>query len=191
MDFQKEREAFLKWHYQAYLLENPEIDVKNAQYIYDYAHKNALCAQLRESQFTVWQAAKAQAVPAGFVLMPIKPTETMVMAVVKEHEGDAFLPYSLYDAYVKQAMIEAQEPSKAQAVLEIKPSRHVTLTCAQLREAFMFGAPDKDDQEQLETEMTIQWSDEGHSGAGYYCYYADYPEEGAIKLGETQEPAND
>ena len=58
---QKEREAFLKWHYQAYLLENPEIDMQNAQYIYDYAHKNALCAQLRESQFTVWQAAKAQA----------------------------------------------------------------------------------------------------------------------------------
>ncbi len=56
-----------------------------------------------------WQAAKAQAVPAGFVLMPIKPTETMVAAVAKEHEGDAFLPYSLYDAYVKQAMIEAQE----------------------------------------------------------------------------------
>lgn len=53
---------------------------------------------------------KAQ-VPEGFVLVPIKPTETMVMAVVKEHEGDAFLPYSLYDAYVKQAMIEAQEPA--------------------------------------------------------------------------------
>lgn len=59
----------------------------------------------------VWQAAKAQAVPEGYVLMPIKPTETMVMAVVKEHEGDAFLPYSLYDAYVKQAMLEAQEPA--------------------------------------------------------------------------------
>lgn len=56
-----------------------------------------------------WQAAEAKAVPEGYVLMPIKPTETMVMAVVKEHEGDAFLPYSLYDAYVKQAMIEAQE----------------------------------------------------------------------------------
>ncbi|WP_315075605.1 hypothetical protein [Acinetobacter guillouiae] len=52
-----------------------------------------------------------EATPEGFVLMPIKPTETMVMAVVKEHEGEAFLPYSLYDAYVKQAMIEAQEQS--------------------------------------------------------------------------------
>ena len=61
--------------------------------------------------WSMWQAAKAQAIPDGFVLMPIKPTETMVAAVAKEHEGDAFLPYSLYDAYVKQAMIEAQEPA--------------------------------------------------------------------------------
>ena len=86
------------------------------------------------------------------------------------------------------------QAAKAQAVLEVKPSRCVTLTCAQLREAFMFGAPDKDDQEQLETEMTITWSENGHSGKGYYCYYSDLPEEGAIFLDdviEAQEPAND
>ncbi len=67
-----------------------------------------------EEMHELWkelQAVKQQATPEGFVLMPIKPTETMVMAVAKEHEGDAFLPYSLYDAYVKQAMIEAQEQS--------------------------------------------------------------------------------
>ena len=84
------------------------------------------------------------------------------------------------------------QAAKAQAVLEVKPSRCVTLTCAQLREAFMFGAPDKDDQEQLETEMTISWSENGHSGKGYYCYYSDLPEEGAIFLDdviEAQEPA--
>ncbi|MFW2102998.1 hypothetical protein [Acinetobacter guillouiae] len=57
------------------------------------------------------EEGKQQATPEGFVLMPIKPTETMVIAVVKEHEGEAFLPYSLYDAFVKQAMIEAQEQS--------------------------------------------------------------------------------
>ena len=86
------------------------------------------------------------------------------------------------------------QAAKAQAVLEVKPSRHVTLTCAQLREAFMFGAPDKDDQEQLETEMTITWSENGHSGKGYYCYYSDLPEEGAIFLDdviEAQEQANE
>lgn len=65
-----------------------------------------------QATWKAWREAKAQAVPEGYVLMPIKPTETMVMAVVKEHEGDAFLPYSLYDAYVKQAMIEAQGASQ-------------------------------------------------------------------------------
>jgi len=77
--------------------------------------------------------------------------------------------------------------TKAQAVPEAKLSRSITLTCAQLREAFMFGAPDKDDQEQLETEMTITWSEDGHSGKGYYCYYSELPEEGAIFLDEVIE----
>ena len=77
--------------------------------------------------------------------------------------------------------------TKAQAVPEVKLSRSITLTCAQLREAFMFGAPDKDDQEQLETEMTITWSEDGHSGKGYYCYYSELPEEGAIFLDEVIE----
>ena len=61
MDIQKEREAFDEWHYNRYLLENPNIDISNAKYIYDYAHKNVLVCQLRESHFTAWQAAKAQA----------------------------------------------------------------------------------------------------------------------------------
>ena len=64
MDLQKEREAFEAWHYEQYLLENPNIDISNAKYIYDYAHKNVLVCQLRESHFTAWQAAKAQAVQA-------------------------------------------------------------------------------------------------------------------------------
>ena len=76
---------------------------------------------------------------------------------------------------------------RAKAVPEVKLSRSITLTCAQLREAFMFGAPDKDDQEQLETEMTITWSEDGHSGKGYYCYYSDLPEEGAIFLDDAIE----
>ncbi|MFW2098217.1 hypothetical protein ACG9ZL_18695 [Acinetobacter sp. ULE_I057] len=58
-----------------------------------------------------WKLWQEKTTPEGFVLMPIKPTETMVMAVAKEHEGDAFLPYSIYDAYVKQALIEAREQS--------------------------------------------------------------------------------
>lgn len=80
----------------------------------------------------------------------------------------------------------AWQAAKAQ-VPEPKQSHSITLTCAQIREAFMFGAPDEDDQEQLETEMTIVWSEDGHSGKGYYCYYSELPEEGAIFLDEAIE----
>lgn len=102
MDIQKEREAFEN-HLKKMGKTDNETFSKNEDdsYQMDIIHFG----------WKVWQAAKAQAVPEGFVLVPIKPTETMVSAVAKEHEGDAFLPYSLYDAYVKQAMIEAQEPA--------------------------------------------------------------------------------
>lgn len=108
--------------------------------------------------------------------------------------GDYENPYENSDTALAFNLFKKGWQAKAQAVLEVKPSRHVTLTCAQLREAFMFGAPDKDDQEQLETEMTITWSENGHSGKGYYCYYSDLPEEGAIFLDdviEAQEPSNE
>ena len=97
MDFQKEKEAFEK-HASKFFTTNEAFENDGENYVYDEV----------KFMWDCWLAAKAQAVPEGFVLMPIKPTKTMVMAVVKEHEGDAFLPYSLYDAYVKQAMIEAQ-----------------------------------------------------------------------------------
>lgn len=71
MDLQKEREAFDAWHYEQYLLENPNIDISNAKYIYDYAHKNALVCQLKESHFTAWQAAKTQAVQEGFAIKDV------------------------------------------------------------------------------------------------------------------------
>ena len=122
-----------------------------------------------------------------------------LMRGAKFKDGE-YVALSLFDESSKELAAQLNYgwsmwlSAKAQAVLEVKPSRCVTLTCAQLREAFMFGAPDKDDQEQLETEMTITWSENGHSGKGYYCYYSDLPEEGAIFLDdviEAQEPAND
>ncbi len=108
MDIQKEKDLIQ----EAFEVEADEVgfclDQKWGDYENPYENTDtALAFNLFKKG---WQA-KVQAVPEGYVLMPIKPTETMVMAVVKEHEGDAFLPYSLYDAYVKQAMIEAQEPA--------------------------------------------------------------------------------
>ena len=61
-----------------------------------------------------WQAAKAQAVPEGFVLVPMVPSERMIKAVRQCYEGEAYLPYSLYSEFVNQAIIErmeAQEPA--------------------------------------------------------------------------------
>lgn len=106
MDLQKEREEFEAWHYEQYLIENPNIDITNAKYIYDYAHKNALVCQLKESHFIAWQAAKAKAIPEGFVVVPKKATKKMLDAGYEAHDG-FFSNGAVQDVYV--AMIEAQE----------------------------------------------------------------------------------
>lgn len=106
MDLEKDsnREAFDEWHYNQYLLENPNIDISNAKYIYDYAHKNVLVCQLRESHFTAWQAAKAQAVPEGFVVVPVEPTPKMIDAA-----DNCAIDGKVTANIVYKAMIEAQE----------------------------------------------------------------------------------
>ena len=55
------------------------------------------------------QAAKAQAVPEGFVVVPMVPSERMIKAVRQCYEGEAYLPYSLYSEFVNQAIIERIE----------------------------------------------------------------------------------
>ena len=60
------------------------------------------------------ELAKAQAVPEGFVLVPMVPSERMINAVRHCYEGEAYLPYSLYSEFVNQAIIErteAQDPT--------------------------------------------------------------------------------
>ena len=60
------------------------------------------------------QQAQKVAVPEGFVLVPMVPSERMINAVRQCYEGEAYLPYSLYSEFVNQAIIErmeAQEPT--------------------------------------------------------------------------------
>lgn len=73
-----ERELFLDWHYSQYLLENPDIEIANAKYIYDYAHKNPLVYQMRDTCFIAWQAR----VPEGYVVVPKEPTYEMIDAAI-------------------------------------------------------------------------------------------------------------
>jgi len=82
-----------------------------------------------------------------------------------------------------------QIKAKVQEVA-LPETRAVTLTCAELKDAFDFGAPDGEkDQFQMETEMTIKWLQDGYDSEGYYCWYADLPEEGCIKLGVSESGA--
>lgn len=84
---------------------------------------------------------------------------------------------------------------------EAKEAKGVILSCQQLKEALEFGAPDlfsetkgqeSDLEFQLETEMSIEFMKDGHSGSGYYCWYSELPEEGSIILGEEpQEQSHD
>jgi len=82
---------------------------------------------------------------------------------------------------------KSQEKAKAQAV-PVSHTHSVTLTCAELKEAYDFGAPDES-HEQLTDLVTIGWHENGHSGAGYYAYMSECEDEGSIKLGESESGA--
>ncbi|MFY0040285.1 hypothetical protein ABTP83_08350 [Acinetobacter baumannii] len=92
-------------------------------------------------------------------------------------DEDEYLYIGKYVDSFMQEKWELWQKAKAQAV----PEKKIYLTCEQLYAAANFGAPNKD-PELLETELTIAWFDEAHSGSGYYVYISEYPEEGAMKL---------
>ena len=102
MDIQKEKIKQEFWNWAK--VENPRM-VENAELGDVYAIQNL------DHMFMGFAAAKSQAVPEGFVLMPMVPSQRMVNAVRGCYEGEAYLPYSLYSEFVNQAMIEAQEQS--------------------------------------------------------------------------------
>ena len=112
------REAFDEWHYEQYLLENQNIDISNAKYIYDYAHKNVLVFQLKESHFTAWQAAKAQAVPDTYTPIVLaledvqsKIAKTSFLTMDEENENEVMAVNANELAAYIDELIEAREPA--------------------------------------------------------------------------------
>lgn len=103
MDIDKEREAFEK-HASKFFKTNEAFEDDGENYVYDEV----------KFMWDFWQAAKAQAVPEGFVLVPKEPSADLV-----NHGHQVFLGHfneggqtggrSLYFAY--KAMIGAQEQS--------------------------------------------------------------------------------
>lgn len=57
----------------------------------------------------MWCEAKKQAIPTGFVLMPKNPTESMIKYAHEHHKGQLYLPYSLYESFVKAAQEQNHE----------------------------------------------------------------------------------
>ena len=117
-DTKEQRQAFDEWHYEQYLLENPNIDISNAKYIYDYAHKNVLVFQLKESHFTAWQAAKAQAVPDTYTPIVLaledvqsKIAKTSFLTMDEENENEVMAVNANELAAYIDELIEAREPT--------------------------------------------------------------------------------
>ena len=99
MDIQKIKELALANGFSLKQQASGNMDLHS--YVYEFAN-------------AIEQATKAQAVPEGFVLVPMVPSERMINAVRQCYEGEAYLPYSLYSEFVNQAIIErmeAQEPT--------------------------------------------------------------------------------
>lgn len=63
----------------------------------------------------------------------------------------------------------------------------ITLSGHQLKNLLEFANPDGDnDLDQLETELTIAFLEDGHSGRGYYFWMTEYPEEGCMFLDDLE-----
>ena len=58
----------------------------------------------------------------------------------------------------------------------------IILSGHQLKFLLEMANPDVDDLDQLETEISVEYFEDGHSGSGLYFYYTDLLEEGCMKL---------
>ena len=59
----------------------------------------------------IWQAAKAQAVPEGYVLMPKEPTPKMIDATWDFDDEIQEMSHNTRNEFIYKTMIEAQEPA--------------------------------------------------------------------------------
>lgn len=107
MDIQKEREAFE--HHKAKQLKIDYVSLKDVLDDCERRFPNNRYAGYSDfnRDFETWLAAKAQAVPEGFVLMPKEPTKEIVEAFWNSWLVEQPNAQTMFFAY--KAMIEAQE----------------------------------------------------------------------------------
>ena len=111
MDIQEEREAFEAWYCRNHT-GLKQSDLAKFRTLSGYSFSDSLKINI---SWEAWQAAKAQAVPEGFVLVPKEPTDKTIAHMINTpievnllcNHADTFL--SEGEAYIAyKAMIEAQ-----------------------------------------------------------------------------------
>ena len=116
MDIQKQKNLYLAKLLEQEVIKQDEFEDLVFKPEINAFHSNYLSSRFMDNinfGWSAWQAATAQAVPEGFVLVPKEPSADLV-----NHGHQVFLGHlneggqtggrSLYFAY--KAMIEAQEP---------------------------------------------------------------------------------
>jgi hypothetical protein len=126
-------------------------------------------------------------VPAGCRLLPLEPVAEMIGAMAStDATGNINGVPSLGIVGATQAYAQLME--LAIEATEYQP--RMTLDACQLRHAAEFAAADYEmEEDQRGTEMTFQrlpvpaiGTDGDEMPAGMYCWYTEYPEEGALHL---------
>ncbi|MDR3386855.1 MAG: hypothetical protein P4L92_07360 [Rudaea sp.] len=127
-------------------------------------------------------SASKPAVPEGWKLVPVEPTDDMQLAGAESIRFETTAINKIWTANkAYRAMLAASPAAPAQSG-DLLGKNALVLTAAQLLEALDFIAPDRaTDPEQMESEVAIEYG-EGHGGKAMYCWCAEYPEEGSWVL---------
>ena len=108
LDLNKEREAFEAW-----LFSTEKFKRRNKSFLFMLDDFGTYEDQPVLEHWETWQAAKVQAIPDGFVVVPKEPTQELLNKMqdffVGAFENGLTGGQSIHCAYI--AMIEAQEQS--------------------------------------------------------------------------------
>lgn len=69
-----------------------------------------------------------------------------------------------------------------------KPSRRIELTSGMVAQLFAFAGQETGAMPEDQAELTIEYTEAGHSGPGYYAHYSELPEEGSVLLDGVNPP---
>ncbi|WP_151742792.1 MULTISPECIES: hypothetical protein [unclassified Acinetobacter] len=168
---------------------NPDWEAKCRVDLYRHLNKGDPIDVANYCAFMLFHKWSTSFANSAYALMPKDPTEEMMIKAldaIKSEIGKDHIDVKIIHAWSEMF-------SAFNGLIKPQVNHGITLNCESLLEAFQYGAPDYNNEElsedvknQLSTEMTIVWWENGHSGTGYYAYCTEYPEEGSIRLGDIE-----